>query len=127
VEDAAVVAELSVQGWKQAPDPVTDSNTTLDEHGRRAAGKWETIVRGSAVKRRGGVLTPALTVAIIGRGPWDVDDPKLQAVYAAVLTVSAPKFAGNLYDAVTAQFDKLRPLSLQSRVEAAARLRSFRP
>ena len=94
---------------------------------QRAEGKWETVVRGAKAKQKDGILQPSLTVTIVGRGPWDMPNPKLQAVYAAVLTVSAPRYGGNLYDEVRSQFDKLRPLALQSRAEAAARVRNLKP
>ena len=127
VADAAIVQQLNAAGWKRAAEPLSDSGTARDEHALRAEGKWETVVRGSKTKQKESIFQPALTVSIVGRGPWDVPNPKLQAVYAAVLTISAPKYTGDLYDEVRASFDKLRPLALQSREESAARVRNVKP
>jgi hypothetical protein len=54
-----------------------------------------------------------LTVGVVGRGSWDRRDPALKARYAAVLTVIAAKYSGDLYADVVTVFDKLRPLALR--------------
>jgi hypothetical protein len=75
-------------------------------------------VRGQKTKQQAGLLDPALTLGIAGRGAWDSASPQLQASYAAVLTVSAPKYRGDLYADVLNAFPLLQPIQLRSRLEA---------
>lgn len=81
---------------------------------RAADAKWETVMRNSIKKRRSSINEPILTVSTIGRGSWDKPDPNLKVRFACVLTVDAPKYAGDLYAEVLSQYTKLRALALRT-------------
>jgi len=118
IRDAAVVAAREAEGWKRGAQPVSDQNVRRKESTLRAReAKWETVVCGSRVKQRDAVLEPALTLGILGRGSWDKLASDLQARYAAVLTVTAARYKGDLYTDVLREFPRLQPIQLRPRVE----------
>jgi hypothetical protein len=123
LEKARATALLAA-GWKKSPVPASDSAKGMSEVELRAkAAKWETVVRDGRGKRANSISAPMLTISIMGRGAWDKKDPALQARFAAVLTVEAPKYKGDLYQEVLATYDKLKPLSLRPATNVRLRLR----
>ena len=119
VSDAALVRQHEAAGWKRSAQPIGDQNVVRSESTLRARdAKWETVVRGQRSKQQGGLLDPALTLGIVGRGAWDSTSPQLRANYAAVLTVSAPKYRGDLYADMVNEFSRLQPIQLRSRTAA---------
>ena len=118
-KESARAEDLEKLGWKRSTQPVSDQNVRLRESTLRAQeAKWETVVRGQRRKRAAGILDPCVTVQIMGRGTWDRAAPdELQARYAAVLTVTAPKYKQDLYAQVLGSFDKLQPFMLRPRLE----------
>lgn len=123
--DAAAIAKLIKAGWKQSVLPTADTPLRRTEQQLRSQDrKWETIVVGERTKFSDKMSEPMLTVAVVGRSVWNTKDPALTARYAAVLTVSAPKYDGDLYADVLAQFDMLRPLTLRQPVQPRGRLRT---
>jgi hypothetical protein len=114
VTHAAECTALIRAGWKQSPLPASDTPSRRTEQELRTQDrKWETVVLGQRGKQAGGLSEPMLTAQVVGRGAWDRRDPNLQAPYGAILTVTAPKYAGDLYADVVSVFDRLRPLTLR--------------
>ncbi len=121
--DVSLVVEREAAGWKRGAQPVSDQGVRRKESTLRAReAKWETVVCGKRSKRRDAVLGPALTLGILGRGSWDKAAPDLQARYAAVLTVTAAKYKGDLYADVLSAFPLLQPIQLRPRVDVIASL-----
>lgn len=120
--EKARVAKLVAEGWTKSPVPVSDSQKGKSERLLRAAdGKWETVVRDRRGKLPNSVSAPMLTVGVLGRGSWDKKDASLRARFAAVLTVDAPNFDGDLYQQVIANFQQVQPLKI--REQSTGRLR----
>ncbi len=118
VLDAAVVKQYETDGWVRSVQPVGDQNVHRSESALRGRdAKWETVVRGQRAKLQDGLLEPALTLGIVGRGAWDSNSLQLRASYAAVLTVHAPKYRGDLYADVLNAYPLLQPIQLRSRTE----------
>ncbi|XXT16690.1 S8 family peptidase [Sorangium sp. So ce429] len=125
VADAAKCQKLEANGWKRGALPVSDTRKGKNEATLRAAdGKWETVLRSSRAKRSTSVSEPLLTVAVQGRGDWDQKDPSLRARFAAVLTVDAPKYNGDLYTEVREAWDMLQPLRLRGQPMPHERIRT---
>lgn len=110
--DAAEIAILMRQGWSRSRLPCTESHANRTEHHRRAHdAKWETAVRGKRGRRPLGISDPCITVSVISRSLWDLDG-SVQAPFAAMLTVSAPRYAGDLYADVLAEYGELRAIAV---------------
>ncbi|MGD0679502.1 MAG: S8 family peptidase [Polyangiaceae bacterium] len=125
VKDAAVIVAREAEGWKRGAQPVSDQNVRRKETLLRAReAKWETVVCGRRSKQQDALLDPALTIGILGRGSWDKLAPDLQARYAAVLTVTAPKYKGDLYADMLRASPLLQPIMLRSRLEVLTSARS---
>jgi hypothetical protein len=113
-QQVAECRALERAGWKRSVLPAAETSTRKTERELRAQDrKWETVVPGGKSKRPDGASEPMLTIHVVGRGAWDRPDPTLKARYAAVLTVTAPKYKGDLYADVLKAFDQLRPLALR--------------
>ncbi len=112
-EEAAEVARLVSSGWKQASMPVSVSgNTYPTETERRAAYKWEPIVRRSVSKRASSLLEPFLVLHAIPR-----HNQSSRLDYAAIVTISAPKCSTDLYDAVLRRYTVLQPIRMRTQAE----------
>lgn len=106
------VHQLEALGWKRSTLPASDKRSAgkKEQYLREVDGKWETVVRGVRGKQPGGLSEPMLTLVVLGRRSWDKKDSQLKARYAAVLTVEAPNYDGDLYKAVLRSFPKLQTL-----------------
>jgi len=113
VDDATVIASLLKKNWKQAGWPETDSgNVYLDEQERRLDCKWESIVRRTKSKYAKSVDSPLMTLHAIGRnGAHERFD------YVVLVTLKAPKFAGDLYTEIRQEFPALAPIRLRTEAE----------
>jgi len=114
VERASELSDLYADGWKRPEFPAPESgNKYPTEHERRTLDyKWETIVRRSVSKRANSLSEPFLILHAIPRnGASERFD------YAAVVTISAPRFSGDLYNAVLREFHALQPIRLRSEAE----------
>jgi hypothetical protein len=110
-----VVEQLEAQGWKIGQLPVADSRPSgKNERALRAAeGKWEAVICDNRGKRAESISEPVLTIHGIGRGSWNRSDPSLKTQYAAVLTVDAPKYGGDLYAEVLKAFPRIGPMAIR--------------
>jgi hypothetical protein len=117
--------QLLAEGWKQSALPASDNKKGRGERELRASeGKWESVMRAQRGKNPNSISEPMLTISVLGRGSWDRRDTRLQARFAAILTVDAPKYDGDLYAEVIAAFDKLKPLTLRGQSRGTGRLRT---
>jgi hypothetical protein len=119
--DWQTAEELDLDGWRRSQLPVVDSRSSAKTEIalRVSEGKWETVLVDSRRKRSTSVSEPMVTLHVHGRGDWNRRDPRLQARYAAVLTVEAPKYVGDLYDEVVNLYTKVGPLSVRDHIRAA--------
>lgn len=113
-EHADEIKRLQADGWRKPSFPASESgNAYPTEHESRVLDyKWEPIVRRSVGKKATSFHEPFLVLHAIPRhgatGRLD---------YAAVVTISAPKFGGDLYDAVLRRFTALQPIRLRTQAE----------
>jgi hypothetical protein len=116
--DSAAITALVAQGWKRAEFPIPESgNAYRDESARRLDCKWEPLVRRELTKNASKLHSPFLVLHAIGRNNA-ID----RFEYVAVVTVSAPKFEGDLYDRVRSQYPALAPIRLRSEAEIRVRI-----
>ncbi len=111
--EASEVKRLLSEGWRKATMPVSASgNNYPSEVERRADYKWEPIVRRTKTKRANSLLDPFLVLHAIPRtsSPARLD-------YAAIVTISAPKSAVDLYDAVLRRYTALQPIRMRTQAE----------
>lgn len=119
VRDAAEITELLDDGWKESAYPSSASgNAYKTEHERRALDcKWEPIVRRRVSKLGGSVEEPFLVLHAIPRNGATV-----RMDYAAVVTISAPRYRGDLYDAVLRRYTALQPIRVRTQAELRVRI-----
>lgn len=117
-KDQGAIAMLLAQGWKKSAFPVTESgNAYRDEKARRLDCKWEPLVRREVTKYASKISEPFLTLHAIGR-----NNARERFDYVAVVTVSAPKFEGDLYDRIRSQYPALVPIRLRTEAEIRVRI-----
>jgi len=107
------VTALLSEGWIQSALPVSRSaNSYQTEQARRGELKWDTVVKRSDRLRADSLSNPFLVLHGMGRqGNNDRID------YAVILTISAPKYLGNLYQDILTQFRALEPIRLRAESE----------
>lgn len=113
-EKASELSTLYADGWKRSEFPASESgNTYPAEHERRSLKyKWEPLVRHSVSKRAISLSQPFLVLHAIPRnGASERFD------YAAIVTISAPSYSGDLYNAILQQFHALQPIRIRSEAE----------
>jgi hypothetical protein len=111
--DAAEISKLLSQGWKKSAFPVSESgNDYRDEKARRLDCKWEPLVRRSISKHAKNLNDPFLTLHAIGR-----NQAKDRFEYAAVVTLQAKKFDGDLYQVIRERYPALAPIRLRTEAE----------
>jgi hypothetical protein len=112
-DDAAEIRRLRADGWKKSALPVSESgNQYPSESERRVQYKWEAIVRRSKSKLATSLHEPFLVLHAIPR-----HGATSRLDYAAIVTISAPKFTGDLYDVVIRRFTALQPVRLRTEAE----------
>ena len=113
-QDAEAARDLMSAGWKQSAFPVSETgNNYREEKKRRALDcKWEPVVRREASKYASGIHDPFLTLHAIGRnGATERFD------YVVVVTISAPKFTGDLYGEIRKHYPALAPIRVRTEAE----------
>jgi hypothetical protein len=112
--DAEEIKRLRGEGWRKSSFPASESgNAYPTEHESRTLDyKWEPIVRRRIDKKASSFYDPFLVLHTIPRhgavGRLD---------FAAVVTISAPKFSGDLYNEVLRRFTALQPVRLRTETE----------
>lgn len=119
IEDAKKIAGLKAAGWTRSILPTSSTQSQSEAQRRTRGSKWETTVCGQK-NRDKSVYDSALTVSVVPRGPWESVDA-VSARYSAVLTMYIPKYTGDLYAEVEAEFPQLQsvPVAVDS-VQAPA-------
>jgi hypothetical protein len=118
VDDKEIIAGLG-RGWKRSEFPYTKSgNRYPTERDSRAVDyKWDTIVRRTTSMRGASLRQPFLVLHAIGRHNY-VD----RFDYAAVVTISAPKFQGDLFTEVVTRYPVLQPIRVRTEAEIRVRI-----
>lgn len=101
-------------GWKRSTFPCSASgNQYPTEHERRTMDyKWDTIVSRKTSHRGTSLYRPFLVLHAINR-----HSPEARFDYAAVVTISAPKFQGDLFAEVVKRYPVLQPIRLRTEAE----------
>ena len=119
-DDAAEIRRLrSEGGWKKSDFPVSESrNTYRMEHERRALDlKWEPIVKRRMGKKAENLHEPFLLLHAIPR-----HNAAERLDYAAVVTISAQKFSGDLYTEILRRYPALQQVRLRTETELRVRI-----
>ena len=113
-DDKAEAGRLIADGWKRSELPASESGSQYPtEQDRRALEyKWEPLVRRRVSKLAGSLHEPFLILHAIPR-----NGASARLDYAAVVTISAVDFDGDLHDAVLRRFTALQPIRLRSEAE----------
>jgi hypothetical protein len=116
--DVAEIAALLARGWKKSAMPVSESANQYPTEGeRRDQYKWEPIVRREKTKLASSLHEPVLVLHAIPR-----HGVSNRLDYVALVTISAPRFHGDLYDAVVRRFHALQPVRLRTEAELRVRI-----
>jgi len=117
-DDDAEIKRLLANGWEKSHMPTTQSgNEYPTEQERRSSYKWEPIVRRAVSKRASSLYQPFLVLHAIPRNSGTA-----RLDYAAIVTISAPKCADDLYSAVLRRYPVLQPIRLRTEAELRVRI-----
>lgn len=107
------------KGWKRSAFPVPKSGNRYptEQEKRSIEYKWDTIVRRSVSMRANSLHKPFLVLHAIGRHSELERFP-----YAAVVTISAPKFTGDLHNEIVRRFPVLQPIRVKTEAEIRVRI-----
>ena len=72
--------------------------------------KWDTIISKQLSMRGGSLSSPYLALHAIGRNDFKDDEIR----YFAVISISAPKFEGSLYNAILQSYRNLAPIEIRN-------------
>lgn len=109
--DIEEIQELITDGYSQSSLPTTSSTEQYQtELARRGELKWDTVVKKWKRMRVSSLENPFLVLHGMGRnGSSDRID------YAVVVTISVPKYKGNLYEDILNEFRVLEPVEIRNR------------
>jgi hypothetical protein len=118
IDDKADIAALG-KGWRRSEFPVTRSgNMYPTEHEKRELEyKWDTIVRRTVSARIASLHNPFIVLHAIGRHSVVNRFP-----YAAVVTISAPKFTADLHNEIVRKYPVLQPIRIKTQAEIRIRV-----
>jgi len=112
--NAGEADRLIAAGWARSEFPVSKAgHAYATEQQRREGMKWDTLVRKSISARYSSIRNPFLVLHAISRNGLVAD----QLSYAVVITVSAPRYAGNLYTDTLRVFNRLEAIQIRTRAE----------
>ncbi|KEP29380.1 S8 family peptidase [Bacillus safensis] len=118
-KDADKIKELLREGWQQSLQPVSSSpHQYQTELARRGELKWDTVVKNWKKMRSSSLEQPFLLLHGMGRNGSSYD----RMDYSAVITIHAPKYAGNLYEDILNEYKVLQPVSIRSRNQVLLRV-----
>ena len=111
-DSAELVQELVNQGYTRSEHPVSHpAKRNWDEKDLRNKDlKWDTIISKQLSMRSTSLSSPYLALHAIGRN--DFKDDKIR--YFAVISISAPKFEGSLYNAILQSYRNLAPIEIRN-------------
>lgn len=105
------IARLLSEGFKRGGFPVSKSPATVfrTERERRDELKWDTIVKQYSNLNSSSLRNPCLVLHGLGRN--NICDPM---DYAVVVSITAPRYPGNLYTDILGEFRLLEPIRLRN-------------
>jgi hypothetical protein len=111
--DALEVKKLTDEKWRRSDYPVADTGKyAIPERELRNDLKWETIARKSKTKMESSLFAPNLILHSNPRngyvGPVD---------FAVAITVTLPKYSGDLYAQIRKEWGELIPIRLRTENE----------
>lgn len=113
INDAQIIHELSENGWVKSALPLSASgNQYPTESERRLKYKWEPVVSRLKLMQAASLNNPFLVLHAIPRH-GEIN----RVEYAAVVTISAPRFPGDLYAHVVRNFSALQPVRIRTESE----------
>jgi subtilisin family serine protease len=117
--DSEEIGNLLADGYSQGSLPATSSTEQYQtELARRGELKWDTVVKKWKRMRVSSLENPFLVLHGMGRnGSSDRID------YATVVTISIPKYKGNLYEDILNEFRVLEPVEIRNRNEVMISVR----
>lgn len=108
--DQTDIERLLADNWRRGALPVTKSpNSYQTEQARRGELKWDTVVRKWDRVRYSSLNNPFLVLHGMDRnnGIERMD-------YAVIITISAPRYIGNLYEDILAEYRALEPIQIRN-------------
>src|SRR5690606_6480518 len=107
--DAAEITRLLAEGWRAGSLPASRSPVSYQtEQARRGELKWDTVVRKQDSLRYTTLHNPFLVLHGLDR-----NDGIERMDYAVVITLSAPRYQGNLYEDILAEYSQLEPIQVR--------------
>lgn len=111
--DSEEASELLDNDWSVSSLPNSDSPEQYQtEQARRGEMKWDTVVKKWKRKRISSLEQPFLVLHGMGR-----NRSTERIHYAAVITITVPKYQGNLYEDILNEYSVLEPVYISSRNE----------
>lgn len=108
--DAAEITRLLAEGWRAGSLPASRSPVSYQtEQARRGELKWDTVVRKQDSLRYTTLHNPFLVLHGMDR-----NDGIERMDYAVVITLSAPRYQGNLYEDILAEYRQLEPIQVRN-------------
>jgi hypothetical protein len=118
-KDEDEIKELLNDDWQMSLQPVSSSpNQYQSELARRGELKWDTVVKNWKKMRSTSLEQPFLLLHGMGRNGSSFE----RMDYAVVITINAPKYAGNLYEDILNEYKVLQPVSIRSRNQLLLRV-----
>lgn len=111
--DAEEIARLIEDGWSISSLPNSSSAEQYQtEQARRGELKWDTVVKKWKRMRVSSLERPSLVLHGMGR-----NGSSERMDYATVITISVPKYQGNLYEDIFNEYSVLEPVFIRNRNE----------
>ena len=112
LEGLALAKELIENGYKKSALPVSHpAKTSWDESDLRVTElKWDTVIRKTVRMRSNSLFDPTLILHAMGRNGFE----SKPLSYNVIVTINAPKYKGNLYDAVLQTYRNLSPIEIRA-------------
>jgi subtilisin family serine protease len=119
VNDAEEIASLIEDGWSISSLPASSSPEQYQtEQARRGELKWDTVVKKWKRMRVTSLERPSLVLHGMGRnGSAERMD------YATVITISVPRYQGNLHEDILNEYSVLEPVFIRNRNEIMVPIR----
>ena len=112
LEGLALAKELIENGYKKSALPVSHpAKISWDESDLRVTElKWDTVIRKAVRMRSNSLFDPTLILHAMGRNGFE----SKPLSYNVIITINAPKYKGNLYDAVLQTYRNLSPIEIRA-------------
>lgn len=117
--DVEEISRLLDEGWTKSLLPVSSSAEQFQtEQARRGEMKWDTVMKKWKRMRFSSVERPSLVLHGLGRnGNAERID------YAAIITISVPRYQGNLHEDILNEYSVLEPVFIRNSNEIMVPIR----